>query len=63
MKATKRVLAGLAMLCCSGLFLNSVISQTNGDSKASASDRKYDVAAIVWPSYHPDDRAKIFWPD
>jgi len=23
----------------------------------------YDVAAIVWPSYHPDDRAKIFWPD
>lgn len=24
---------------------------------------KYDVAAFVWPSYHPDDRAKIFWPD
>ncbi len=23
----------------------------------------YDVAAFVWPSYHPDDRAKIFWPD
>lgn len=22
----------------------------------------YDVAAFVWPSYHPDDRAKIFWP-
>ena len=21
-----------------------------------------DVAAFVWPSYHPDDRAKIFWP-
>ncbi|MDR3193970.1 MAG: glycoside hydrolase family 99-like domain-containing protein, partial [Tannerella sp.] len=20
-------------------------------------------AAFVWPSYHPDDRAKIFWPD
>jgi hypothetical protein len=24
---------------------------------------RYDVAAFVWPSYHPDDRAKIFWPD
>lgn len=23
---------------------------------------KYDIAAFVWPSYHPDDRAKIFWP-
>ena len=23
----------------------------------------YDIAAFVWPSYHPDDRAKIFWPD
>ncbi len=23
----------------------------------------YDVAAFVWPSYHPDDRAKIFWPE
>ena len=27
------------------------------------SGQSYDVAAIVWPSYHPDDRAKIFWPD
>ncbi len=27
------------------------------------SPEKYDVAAFVWPSYHPDDRAKIFWPD
>lgn len=24
---------------------------------------KYDVAAYVWPSYHPDPRARIFWPD
>ena len=23
----------------------------------------YDIAAFVWPSYHPDPRAKIFWPD
>jgi len=63
MNLTKKMLAGVAMLCCNVIFLNSVISQTNGDSKASASDQKYDVAAIVWPSYHPDDRAKIFWPD
>ena len=25
--------------------------------------KKYDIAAFVWPSYHPDERAKIFWPD
>ena len=25
--------------------------------------QQYDIAAFVWPSYHPDDRAKIFWPD
>jgi hypothetical protein len=25
--------------------------------------RHYDIAAFVWPSYHPDDRAKIFWPE
>lgn len=24
--------------------------------------QRYDVAAYVWPSYHPDPRAKIFWP-
>lgn len=24
--------------------------------------KKYDIAAFVWPSYHPDDRARIFWP-
>ena len=23
----------------------------------------YDIAAYVWPSYHPDDRARVFWPD
>jgi hypothetical protein len=21
----------------------------------------YDATAFIWPSYHPDDRAKIFW--
>ncbi|MBI4979197.1 MAG: glycoside hydrolase family 99-like domain-containing protein [Spirochaetes bacterium] len=24
--------------------------------------KHYDIAAFVWPSYHPDPRAKIFWP-
>lgn len=24
---------------------------------------KYDVAAYIWPSYHRDDRARIFWPE
>lgn len=28
-----------------------------------SSQKKYDIAAFVWPSYHSDDRAKIFWPD
>ena len=32
--------------------------------KAQEKDsQKYDIAAFVWPSYHPDDRAKIFWPE
>ena len=29
---------------------------------AGAAKKQYDIAAFVWPSYHPDDRAKIFWP-
>jgi len=29
---------------------------------AAEPKRAYDVAAFVWPSYHPDDRAKLFWP-
>ncbi|HEC44237.1 MAG TPA: hypothetical protein ENI20_15555 [Bacteroides sp.] len=33
-------------------------------SAANAQEKqKYDIAAFVWPSYHPDDRARIFWPD
>jgi hypothetical protein len=34
-----------------------------GNETAARQPAKYDVAAFVWPSYHPDDRAKIFWPD
>jgi hypothetical protein len=43
---------------CIGLFL------LGNTTFAQKKDKKqYDIAAIVWPSYHPDDRAKIFWPD
>ena len=28
----------------------------------AGSRQQYDIAAYVWPSYHPDDRAKCFWP-
>jgi len=35
-------------------------SSQTGEQKQG---QKYDIAAFVWPSYHPDDRAKIFWPD
>ncbi len=24
--------------------------------------QKYDIAAYIWPSYHPDERARQFWP-
>ena len=30
--------------------------------ESAAPTKTYDIAAFVWPSYHPDDRAKIFWP-
>lgn len=41
------------MIC---LFGTLVLTNINAQ-------KKYDVAAYVWPSYHPDERAKIFWPD
>jgi hypothetical protein len=41
-----------------GLFVTSNTTFAQEKNK-----KEYDIAAIVWPSYHPDDRAKIFWPD
>jgi hypothetical protein len=38
-----------------------ILSAISGFTYAQSGN--YDVAAFVWPSYHPDDRAKIFWPD
>lgn len=34
-----------------------------GNTDNGTPKQKYDVAAFVWPSYHPDDRAKLFWPE
>jgi len=31
--------------------------------EAARHGHNYDVAAYIWPSYHPDPRARIFWPD
>ena len=46
------------LILCVGLFVTSNTSLAQEKNK-----KQYDIAAIVWPSYHPDDRAKIFWPD
>jgi hypothetical protein len=43
---------GLLIIC------NNAMAQQKGKQS-----KNYDIAAIIWPSYHPDDRAKIFWPD
>jgi len=36
---------------------------SENSKKISDKKQSYDIAAYVWPSYHPDDRAKIFWPE
>jgi len=42
-------------ILCFGIFLLSI------DANAQKKNiKQYDIAAIVWPSYHPDPRAKIF---
>tara|TARA_R110002050_G_scaffold300813_1_gene473333 strand:+ start:19617 stop:20834 length:1218 start_codon:yes stop_codon:yes gene_type:complete len=46
------------LILCLGFFVTS-----NTTTAQEKSENQYDIAAIVWPSYHPDDRAKIFWPD
>jgi len=45
------------------LLIALTFTLTGAAENSPASKRTYDVAAFVWPSYHPDDRAKIFWPD
>jgi len=45
------------------VFILSVTKFLIAQTTKNAQKRNYDVAAFVWPSYHPDARAKIFWPD
>lgn len=40
-----------------------VTGQNKEQHSSSEKKNHYDIAAFVWPSYHPDDRAKIFWPE
>ncbi len=44
------------------LLICSISIPAKGQNK-KAETSGYDIAAYVWPSYHHDERAKIFWPD
>lgn len=44
-------------------FLFVIPGLLHAQVTSEKSKQEYDIAAFVWPSYHPDDRAKIFWPD
>ncbi len=57
MKIKVSNIAPLAVVC---FFFSVSFAQGKEGKKA---EQKYDVAAYVWPSYHPDGRARIFWPD
>lgn len=54
----------MVLLALCGFFFTAVhvLGQSKKGSAPKAA-KHYDVAAFVWPSYHPDDRAKVFWPD
>ena len=56
-KHTPGILAAIAI---GGLVIPGGQAPAQAAPKPGA--RHYDVAAFVWPSYHPDDRAKVFWP-
>lgn len=46
------------------LAASPALSQSAAQPAAPAATPRdrYDIAAFVWPSYHPDPRAKVFWP-
>ena len=53
-----------SMLIFAIILSNSLAAQNDDVEKRDLPDKyNYDIAAYVWPSYHPDNRAKIFWPD
>ncbi len=49
------------LMMVAGLFL--CVQSVSAQNSKKKEKQQYDIAAFVWPSYHPDDRAKIFWPD
>ena len=52
----KRANKAILLFCILGFILPLWVLQAQDG-------QNYDIAAFVWPSYHPDDRAKIFWPE
>lgn len=47
----------------STLLLAATLLQAHAATNSPAPQgRAYDIAAFVWPSYHPEGRAKVFWP-
>ena len=56
-KYTTQCLA-LASVC--GLMLS--VNEARGQAAVETPKKTYDIAAFVWPSYHKDDRARVFWP-
>ena len=59
MNRTLQLLTVLPLLA-TGLFC---VPRLSSGQAANSSPSTMTVAAFVWPAYHPDDRAKIFWPD
>lgn len=59
-KAFKKIYWSIICLLIIG---NLTYAGNDNKSSSTPTDKHYDIAAYVWPSYHPDDRAKIFWPD
>jgi hypothetical protein len=62
MKIKKSLILLLSFV--SGLLVisNMIHAQEIKNRSVLQTTKHYDIAAFVWPSYHPDDRAKIFWP-
>ena len=41
---------------------DKTLGQSGNKPANQQSTKHYDIAAYIWPSYAPDERAKIFWP-
>jgi hypothetical protein len=59
-KMTAKTSNLVIFLFCLPLILHAQVGRNSDDHPEK---QKYDIAAFVWPSYHPDERAKIFWPN